>query len=314
MPLLYPRTHASLRRLKTAGLRHIHYTFAPLFLLALACLAAGLAPFASRAAGEQGSARLLTLEERVAHQRAVEEVYWRRTNWPAENARPKPSLEEVSPVEATRAKVEDTLRKSQALAAQWGRPVTPEQLQAEMNRMARETRQPEALRELFAALGDDPFLVAEVLARPTLVERLARNSFEADAKATQTESAKPGAGTASFDAWWEGASRQYAVTESLADEGFAYQLAQVNASAAADDTWSPTAALPVATGSLPVWTGTEVIIWGGTTQYGGRTNAGSRYNPATDTWTSMSTVGAPRPRSGHAAHWTGTEFLFFFFF
>ncbi|HEX8336650.1 MAG TPA: Ig-like domain-containing protein, partial [Pyrinomonadaceae bacterium] len=272
-------------------------------MLALALLAAGLAPQTSRAAG--AAARKLSLEERVAHQRAVEEVYWRHTVWPSENRSPKPSLDEVMSAGATRARVEDTLRKSQALAQQWGRPVTPEQLQAEMSRMARETRQPETLRELFAALGDDPFLIAEVLARPALVDRLARNSFEADAQAAQAESAEPA--EADFDAWWEGAGAQYAA-DVAADEGFDYQLAEVNA-ARTDDTWSPTHALPISTGSAAVWTGAEVVIWGGTTQYGGRTNAGSRYNPATDTWTSMSTVGAPRPRSGHAAHWTGTEFL-----
>ena len=38
--------------------------------------------------------------------------------------------------------------------------------------MASHTRQPEVLRELFAALGNDPFIVAECLARPVLSERL----------------------------------------------------------------------------------------------------------------------------------------------
>ena len=40
-----------------------------------------------------------------------------------------------------------------------------------MDRMARDTKQPEVLRELFEALGNDPFVIAECLARPTLVER-----------------------------------------------------------------------------------------------------------------------------------------------
>ena len=48
------------------------------------------------------------------------------------------------------------------------------QLQAEMDRMAQHTRQPEVLRELFEAFGNDPFVVAECLARPLLAERLLR--------------------------------------------------------------------------------------------------------------------------------------------
>ena len=45
-------------------------------------------------------------------------------------------------------------------------PITADQLQAEMERMARDTKQPEVLRELFDALGNDPFVIAECLARP----------------------------------------------------------------------------------------------------------------------------------------------------
>ena len=41
-----------------------------------------------------------------------------------------------------------------------------------MDRMARDTKQPEVLRELFEALGNDPAVIAECLARPVLAERL----------------------------------------------------------------------------------------------------------------------------------------------
>ncbi len=69
-------------------------------------------------------------------------------------------------------KVEDYLRNSQALEDYWQRPITADQLQAEMERMASHTKQPEVLRELFEALGNDPFVIAECLARPVLAERL----------------------------------------------------------------------------------------------------------------------------------------------
>ena len=45
-----------------------------------------------------------------------------------------------------------------------------------MDRMAQHTRQPEVLRELFEALGNDPFIIAECLARPLLAERLLTQS------------------------------------------------------------------------------------------------------------------------------------------
>src|SRR5215471_56288 len=69
-------------------------------------------------------------------------------------------------------KVQDYLRNSELLEQEWQKPITPEQLQAEMERMAQQTKQPEVLRELFAALGNDPFVIAECLAKPVLLDRL----------------------------------------------------------------------------------------------------------------------------------------------
>ena len=114
----------------------------------------------------------LTFVERVAYQRAIEEVYWRYRIWPNENSRPKPLLDEVMSAEQIEKKVEDYLRDSQALESYRQKPITPEQLQAEMDRIAGHTKQPEVLRELFEALGNDPFVIAECLARPVLIERL----------------------------------------------------------------------------------------------------------------------------------------------
>src|SRR5437762_4916067 len=71
-------------------------------------------------------------------------------------------------------KVAGYLRDSLVLEDHWQKPITAEQLQAEMNRMARDTKQPGVLRELFQALGNDPVVIAECLARPILAERLVR--------------------------------------------------------------------------------------------------------------------------------------------
>ncbi len=132
------------------------------------------------AATNLNAARQLSFKERVAYQRAIEEVYWRGRIWPAANVQPKPSLDAVMPQSEIEAKVVDYLRKSQALEDQWQRPISAEQLQAELDRMAKETKQPAVLRELHRALGDDPFVIAECLARPALVERLIRNWYAHD--------------------------------------------------------------------------------------------------------------------------------------
>src|SRR5688500_7096569 len=101
---LAPRTRKHLSARK-------HYAF---LLIAACCAALGLSlsPPVVRSQGKDGSPRSLSLGERVAYQRAVEEVYWRYTDWPKENSAPKPALDEVVPTEATQAKVEDMLRKS----------------------------------------------------------------------------------------------------------------------------------------------------------------------------------------------------------
>ena len=46
-------------------------------------------------ASTKDSQRTLTFAERVAYQRAIEEVYWRHRIWPKENLNPKPSLDAV---------------------------------------------------------------------------------------------------------------------------------------------------------------------------------------------------------------------------
>src|SRR4029450_9200980 len=117
----------------------------------------------------------LTFAERVGYQRVIEEVYWRHRIWPKENPHPKPPLNAMMSQAQLETKVEDYLRKSQFVADQRGWPITASELQAEMQRMASRTKQPDVLRELFEAPGNDPFVVAECLARPVLVERLLTN-------------------------------------------------------------------------------------------------------------------------------------------
>jgi N-acetylneuraminic acid mutarotase len=116
----------------------------------------------------------LTFEERVSAQEAIERVYFARQIGETR------TFEQAMPREVLEAKVRTSLEQSAALEGQWGAPITGAMLRAETARMAGQTQMPDRLRELFAALGNDPFLVQEALARSVLADRLARNYFAFD--------------------------------------------------------------------------------------------------------------------------------------
>jgi hypothetical protein len=122
----------------------------------------------------------LTLSERVDAERAIERIYWAHRVWPRENPAPKPAFEAICPESTLRARVVDTLRKSRTIELEWGRPITHDQLQAELDRMAAGTQDPKLLEEIFTALHHDPRLIAESLARPALVDRLIRGWYDND--------------------------------------------------------------------------------------------------------------------------------------
>jgi len=58
-----------------------------------------------------------------------------------------------------------------------------------------------------------------------------------------------------------------------------------------------------------IWTGSEMIVWGGNAAPGIPLASGGRYRPETDQWTPISTIVAPSPRSAHTAIWTGKEMI-----
>ena len=81
-----------------------------------------------------------------------------------------------------------------------------------------------------------------------------------------------------------------------------------------NDVWAPLSNLNAPSGRwfhVAVWTGKEMIVWGGRASFSpsAHYNNGARYNPATDTWSPMSTVNAPSPRSQLMAVWTGKEMI-----
>ena len=185
-------------------------------------------------------------------------------------------------------KVEDYLRNSQTLEDYWQRPLSADQLQAEMERMASHTKQPEVLRELFEALGNDPFVIAECLARPVLTERLIAD-LSAQDETGRLESLR----TAEL--------RTVSIATILGQ--VAYTLPDIPSSGCTDDTWTPTTLTnaPDARSAPAVWTGSEIIVWGGSAGIPPSVyfNTGGRYNPSTDSWTATSTTNAPEARRSH---------------
>src|SRR5205823_13199551 len=214
----------------------------------------------------------LTFADRVAYQHAIEEVYWRHRIWPKENSSPKPSLDAVMSRAQHEKKVVDYLRKSQALEHYSQLPITSEQLQAEMDRMAKHTKQPEVLRELFEALENDPFIIAECLARPALVERMLTNWYGHD-QAIHSELKEP------LKSWLAKAENQIC-TPITAPTAF-YTLPTIGAGGCIDDTWTATGGSPpdARDSHTAVWTGHESIVWRGCSDTGGL-HSGRTYDPS----------------------------------
>ena len=59
-----------------------------------------------------------------------------------------------------------------------------------------------------------------------------------------------------------------------------------------------------------VWTGTEMIVWGGYNPPATEFGNGGRYNPTSNSWTALPAGGgAPSARDTHTAVWTGSEMI-----
>ena len=194
------------------------------------------------------SQRTLTFPEHVAYQRAIEDVYWHHRIWPKEHPDPKPLLDPVMSQAQLEKKVADYLRNSEALEDYWQRPISAQRLQAEIDRMAKHTKQPEVLHELFDVLGNDPFVIAECLARRALVER---DFAIAESRTASLEDSRAKVQT----------KRRYVLNAN-------YSLPTISdaTTGCTPDTWTntnTTNAPEARARHTAVWTGSEMIVWGG---------------------------------------------------
>src|SRR5207245_11225702 len=163
----------------------------------------------------------------------------------------KPSLDSVMSQAQLEKKVEDYLRDSQALEDYWKEPLHAEQLQAEMERMAQYTKQPGVLRELFEALGNDPFVIAECLARPVLAER--------------TLSTVPSLKEL-LESLRARAETQVPVTIAALSANYTLPVIASPSGGCTDETWTATSLANAPAGRIyhtAVWTGSEMIVRAG---------------------------------------------------
>jgi N-acetylneuraminic acid mutarotase len=118
----------------------------------------------------------------------------------------------------------------------------------------------------------------------------------------------------SFEAWWS--VERDALPTSIKRPLGSFTLASPSLATCTNDTWAPTRVVVPDPRFSPtvVWTGTEMIVWGGDAGENNSTSVyvgtGGRYNPSTDTWTVTSTgANVPSKRKLHTAVWTGTEMI-----
>jgi len=241
------------------------------------------------------SAPSLDMQARVEAQSSIERIYQKYRN---------PASSGVSRAELVQARVDRFLHESAALEGIWGVRVTSEMLQRESERIARETQMPERLLEIYEALGNDSVTIQECLVRPTLVRRLLRNRSASDSNL-----AVPGRELArSSQVRRRGRLLRPAPVEPAVVADPAYVVPRPGGVAGADS-WTATALgdeAPSARGEHgAVWTGSEMLIWGG----GASLASGALYDATIDDWRPLDGRETPEGRSGHSMVWTGESLI-----
>ena len=91
-------------------------------------------------------------------------------------------------------------------------------------------------------------------------------------------------------------------------QGLGFQL--FTAIAAPGWTTSSASGTPsAAAGQAGVWTGQELLVWGGSLGAGNDSGSGAGYRPDLDTWQPIPAANAPSARDQHTAIWSGQEMI-----
>jgi len=134
------------------------------------CLFFALLPLALQASGSASDAFAALVADRTA----VERVYYNHrlgTKLPFEQALNAAEIERL---------VKAELHKEALLARLYHVEIKDRQIETELKRIDRETRAPEMLAEIKAALGNDPRRFARAVVKPIVVDRELRNRFDND--------------------------------------------------------------------------------------------------------------------------------------
>src|SRR5262245_12997970 len=158
----------------TAAAHRLRISLACLFVLSSLFITPPGPRAEQAASGRRPSAAGITFSRRVQAQEAIERVYY------GHQVGATTPFEKEWTQALLKRKVRTELRESLALEKLWNAPVSGEALSAELQRIARDTRFPDRLQEIYGALGNDRFLVEESLARASLVDRLTRSYFARD--------------------------------------------------------------------------------------------------------------------------------------
>src|SRR5262245_40392079 len=274
----------------------------------------------ARSSRERDPRPKISFEQRLSAQAAIERVYQsHRTgaSRPFADAVPRPLLER---------KVRTYLAESVALEKLWKTPIGATALRGELERSATNTHFPDRLREIYEALGNDSILIQETFVRASLADRLARSYFARSSE---------GALQQAWESWQKDREREFdpAVAPQAAEtlerlpqpgpvttgptspaalESTAGQVTGTASPCALQDLWSAGESdVPPESryGHTAVWTGSEMIVWGGRSADGVDLNTGARYDPLTDTWRATPLAGAPAARIDQTAVWTGSQMI-----
>ena len=250
-----------------------------------------LLALASTSLSNRTAAREISIDDRIAAQLIVDDLY---RSW---QIGPAATMSPATRRAIARKKVEYSLALRARIERELGVRITSVNVANELESIARRTRMPERLEAIYAALGDDAGLVAATIAAPVLLDRLAREGVRARG--------------GDFDAWLRSANAAPAPADSL-EAGPPDRPPRPQSVFAVDDTWDNGGLddVPNArSGNSSVWTGTELIVWGGSNAEIGAADDGGRYDPVVDAWRHVTRVNAPAARTDHTAVWTGSRMI-----
>ncbi len=266
------------------------------------------------------------LQSRLVCEQKLVDLRWSFQHWPAHNRHPKPTHNPTASAAQIRAAVLRNLKQEVYLQQQKSWYFSAAVVQAEWQRIQAASQMPKRLQQYMAALGHDEQQILACLVRPALVaqhfsavgdpdallgldwRQLQRHPIQQGSTLPAPRIPSPrtrhttiwdGNHMIIWGGYWQDFFDQYALRS-----GALYDPVL--------DQWQFTSSANAPEGRFQhsaVWTGQEMIVWGGLNDFvHGELNSGGRYNPTTGMWQATAS-GISEPRYLHTAVWSGTEMI-----